>query len=102
MDKEKIIPIHTRFEPSLPIPKGGNTMPKSVGRFFDNLTESKSGRPFLETLVTKKQLAVSLALSQSYLSKLMVVDGLPHFKIGRAVRFRVSEVAAWLQKRSQP
>ncbi|NBX91743.1 MAG: hypothetical protein EBQ85_00760 [Proteobacteria bacterium] len=32
----------------------------------------------------------------------MVLDGLPHFKIGRAVRFRVSEVVVWLQKRSQP
>jgi len=55
-----------------------------------------------ENLVTKEQLAVSLALSRSYISKLMATDGLPHLKIGRAVRFRVSEVVAWLQKRSQP
>jgi predicted DNA-binding transcriptional regulator AlpA len=41
-------------------------------------------------------------LSSSYISLLMAEEGLPHFKIGRAVRFRVREVAAWLQKRSQP
>lgn len=56
----------------------------------------------LECLVTKEQLAGSLALSRGYINKLMATEGLPYLKIGRAVRFRVSEVAAWLQKRSQP
>jgi excisionase family DNA binding protein len=57
---------------------------------------------FFENLVTKKQLSESMSLSSSYISLLMAEEGLPHFKIGRAVRFRVREVAAWLQKRSQP
>jgi excisionase family DNA binding protein len=58
--------------------------------------------PFFENLVTKKQLSESMSLSVSYISLLMAEEGLPHFKIGRAVRFRVKEVAAWLQKRSRP
>jgi predicted DNA-binding transcriptional regulator AlpA len=55
-----------------------------------------------ENLVTKKKLSEKMSLSVSYVSQLMVEEGLPHFKIGRAVRFRVNEVAVWLQKRSQP
>ena len=71
----------------------------TTAEVFENLTDLE--RP-LETLVTKKQLAVRLALSQSYINHLMSDEGLPHFKIGRAVRFRVKEVVAWLQKRRQP
>ena len=55
-----------------------------------------------ETLVTKRQLAERLAVSESFINKLMSEDALPHLKIGRAVRFRVREVVAWLQKRRQP
>jgi excisionase family DNA binding protein len=65
-------------------------------RFFDNQ------RNDLERLLTKKQLGQVLALSQSYINELMHDGGLPHIKIGRAVRFRVSEIMAWLQKRSRP
>jgi excisionase family DNA binding protein len=53
-------------------------------------------------LVTKEQLADQLSVSRSFVSKMMSEEGLPHIKIGRAVRFRVSEVMAWLQKRSRP
>ena len=66
---------------------------------FENLTDLD--RTF-EILLNKKQLAESLALSQSYINLLMAEQGLPHFKIGRSVRFQVREVVAWLQKRSQP
>ena len=53
-------------------------------------------------LVTKRQLAVQLALSPSYISKLMSEEGLPYIKIGRAVRFRPKEVVEWLSKRRMP
>ena len=66
---------------------------------FENLTDLD--RTF-EILLNKKQLAERLALSQSYINLLMAEQGLPHFKIGGAVRFQVREVVAWLQKRSQP
>jgi len=68
-------------------------MSAEVISLFDNLGEC---------LVNKKQLSHNLCLSQSYINKLMASEGLPHFKIGRAVRFRVSEIVVWLQKRSQP
>lgn len=55
-----------------------------------------------EALITKAQLAERLSLSQSYVNRLMSEEALPHFKIGRAVRFRVREVVAWLHKRRQP
>lgn len=53
-------------------------------------------------VVTKEQLAERLELSKSYINKLMAEEGLPHLKIGRSVRFQISEVLAWLQKRSRP
>jgi len=57
---------------------------------------------FFENLFTRNQLAEKFGLSPSFISKLMSEEGLPYLKIGRAVRFRVSEVAVWLQKRSRP
>jgi excisionase family DNA binding protein len=66
---------------------------------FDNSVDLDNA---FEALITKHQLADRLALSQSYINRLMSAEALPHFKIGRAVRFRVREVAAWLQKRRQP
>jgi excisionase family DNA binding protein len=59
-------------------------------------------RQLFENLLTKKQLAEKLELSQSYISLLMKDEGLPHLKIGRAVRFKISEVVIWLHKRSRP
>jgi excisionase family DNA binding protein len=57
--------------------------------------------PFFENLLTKKQLAQMFCMGVSTISKLMDEHGLPHVKIGRSVRFRVSDVEAWLQKRRQ-
>ena len=57
---------------------------------------------FFENLVTRKQLAGMLVLSPSFISKLMSEGEIPYIKIGKAVRFRVSEVVAWLQKRRRP
>lgn len=52
-----------------------------------------------ENWVKKEQLAQHLACSPSYINKLMC-EGLPRTKFGRAVRFRISEVEEWLQRRS--
>lgn len=57
---------------------------------------------FFEKLVTKEQLASTLEMGKSTISKLMVEEGLPYFKLGRAVRFRISEVVAWLERRHRP
>jgi excisionase family DNA binding protein len=57
---------------------------------------------FFEKLVTKKQLAELLAVSEGFINKLMHQEGLPHLKLGRAVRYRVKEVVSWLQQRRRP
>jgi excisionase family DNA binding protein len=67
-------------------------------------TEAKSSienDPISENFYDKKRLAEKLAVSQSYVDKMMT-QGLPRYKIGRAVRFRFSEVMEWLQRRRFP
>ena len=55
-----------------------------------------------ETLISKKELVSAFGVSSSFVNKLMAEEGLPYFKIGRAVRFRVSEISTWLEKRRIP
>lgn len=57
---------------------------------------------FFDKLLTKRQLADLLGISVSYIDKLMTLGEVPYFKIGKAVRFRHSEVLAWLQRRRKP
>lgn len=52
-----------------------------------------------ETLISKKELTVAFGVSASFVNKLMAEEGLPHFKIGRAVRFRISDISNWLERR---
>ena len=58
-----------------------------------------SSRLLYENLIDRTQLAEKLGLSPSYISKLMQFGGLPFLKIGRATRFSVQEVAAFLERR---
>jgi len=53
----------------------------------------------IENFIAKDRLAELLGISVSHINKLMT-EGLPCLKIGRAVRYRVSDVVTWLQKRS--
>jgi excisionase family DNA binding protein len=50
-----------------------------------------------EGLVTARDLADLLGLSASTILDMWERGDLPGFKIGRAVRFRPSEVEAWLE-----
>lgn len=52
--------------------------------------------------ITLDDLAARLSLGKSTIYKLMAADGLPHLKVGRAVRFSLEEVSAWLSKRKRP
>lgn len=52
-----------------------------------------------ERLLTVKALAEEWACSASMIYKLVERDELPHVRIGAAVRFRRTEVAAWLDRR---
>ncbi len=49
--------------------------------------------------VTKIQLAQYLQISTGLINKLMSEHGMPHFKIGRNVRFRVPEVVSWFERK---
>jgi excisionase family DNA binding protein len=53
-------------------------------------------------LIDRKQLAQKLGVSPSFISKLMVEQGLPHIKLGRAVRYDLREVMAFLNERKFP
>lgn len=57
---------------------------------------------FFENLVNREELAGRLSLSPSYISKLMRDEGLPYLKIGRATRFKLSEVVEFLERRKRP
>lgn len=61
-----------------------------------------SAPELFEILVDRKELARLLGLSPSYISKLMKYEGMPYFKIGRSVRFKLSEVVEFLKRRRSP
>jgi len=51
-------------------------------------------------LITKHELADSLSVSPRHINNLMG-DGLPHLRLGRALRFDRREVVDWLKASSQ-
>ena len=53
----------------------------------------------IEPLLTARELAELLGLSPSTVLDWFEAGRLPGFKLGRAVRFRESEVEAWLEAR---
>ncbi len=63
---------------------------------------TRTSEKFFERLLTKKQLADLLEISTSYIDKLMALGEIPYLKIGKAVRFRQTEVLVWLQRRRKP
>ena len=50
-------------------------------------------------LIDKRGLAKKLGVSIRSIDVLMKDKGLPYFKIGRVVRFKVDEVNKWLEER---
>lgn len=52
-----------------------------------------------EPMLTYEQVSKLLGVSVIFLKKAKRSMGLPHYKIGAAVRFRLSEVEGWLQQR---
>lgn len=75
-----------------------NNSESSRSLFFENKNPIGS----IDRYLTKQQLAEHLQLSQAYINILMKREGLPHLKLGRAVRFRLDEVASWLSERTRP
>lgn len=63
---------------------------------------SSSDPLFFGNLIDRGELARLLGVSPSFISKMMVEEGLPYFKIGRAVRYDVKSVKSWLLERKMP
>ena len=63
------------------------------------LVRPAAGVAFIENCITKDELALHLRVSISLINRLMAENGLPHIKIGRAVRFRLDEIHAWFQRK---
>lgn len=49
-----------------------------------------------ESLVTPKEVAAHLSVSESWVAEQARVGNLPALKLGRSWRFRMGEVEAWL------
>lgn len=62
----------------------------------------RRGDLFIEKLIGREELAQFLGVSPSFISKMMALEGLPHVRIGRAVRFDLNEVRKWLFSRRKP
>lgn len=72
---------------------------KKAGSF--QVKEQKNEKSLFENLISKKALAQQLSLSIAMIDRLMS-QGLPHYKIGRAVRFNYTEVMEHLKRRKFP
>ncbi|AHZ85183.1 hypothetical protein Bb109J_c2495 [Bdellovibrio bacteriovorus] len=55
----------------------------------------------LENMIDKKTLALKISLSISMIDKL-IAKGLPHYKIGRMVRFKYGEVMEYFERNKFP
>lgn len=53
----------------------------------------------VELLLTYAKLSAVTGLSVAFLKKAKMKYGLPHYKVGSLVRFRLSEVERWLNER---
>lgn len=53
-------------------------------------------------VLTKREVATALRLSVGMIDKLVANGNLPYFKIGRSIRFGVSDVRAFLLRRKRP
>lgn len=52
-----------------------------------------------ETLWTREQVAEFLNVHVNTVGRMCKRDGLPHLKLGRAIRFRPADVRAWVGAR---
>jgi len=68
-------------------------------RGLSHLAHSPQGGLLFENCITKKELALHLKISEGLITKLMYEDGLPHLKLGRAVRFQLNGVYSWFQQK---
>jgi excisionase family DNA binding protein len=56
----------------------------------------------LEPLMTAREVAEVTRLARSTIYMLVCQGRIPHLKLGEAVRFRPSDVRAWLEAQAKP
>lgn len=54
-----------------------------------------------ERLMTAAELAIYLSCSLSTVRRLVASGSLPHYRLGKMVRFRRADVDLWLQRQQQ-
>ncbi len=66
--------------------------------------KEKTDQTFFENqkFVDRNCLAKIISLSPSYISKLVKEEGLPSYKIGKSLRFKITEVVEFLNERKRP
>jgi excisionase family DNA binding protein len=70
---------------------------------INKVSTAETKKLFFENiLVDRKELARLLMVSPSFVSKLKSDEGLPFYKIGRATRYKLSEVMVFLERRARP
>lgn len=57
------------------------------------------GEKKLEPVVSRTELAKLLGISTETIDRLARTSGLPFYKLGNSVKFRVSEVERWMKER---
>lgn len=55
----------------------------------------------MEKLLTKEEIAEITGLSVPFIYKAVSAQGFPHYKIGRNLKFRISEVEKWISQRKR-
>jgi excisionase family DNA binding protein len=53
----------------------------------------------IEPLVDIKELSEATGLKVSFIEDAKTDKGLPFYELGRSIRYRISEVEVWIQKR---
>jgi excisionase family DNA binding protein len=53
----------------------------------------------MEKLLTIEQVCDMLTVKKSFIYSLTHVGGIPHYKVGRHLRFRESEILEWLKEK---
>ena len=70
--------------------------------FYPRPEAAATNPPFFENqLIDRNRLCEIIGLAPGTISKLMAEDGLLNYKIGKACRFKMSEVMAFLEKRKR-
>jgi|GEM_PF-1209111 excisionase family DNA binding protein len=73
-----------------------NDIPKYL---FQPRNDSNEQGVFFEKLVTKRELANLLCVSEGLINKLVGERGMPHIKLGRNIRFSVNAVFLWMEQK---